>query len=439
MQTIDTLIFPRWIVPVEPEGTVLEGIALAIDQGRILDLLPADVAPLRYAARQSLQLPTHCLLPGLVNAHTHLAMNLLRGFADDLPLMRWLQEHIWPTEARWVSESFVHDGTQLAAAELIRGGVTCVNDMYFFPDVSARALAAAGLRASIGMIVIEFPSAWASDAEDYLAKGLVLRESLRHDPLLSFCFAPHAPYTVSAATLTRIRALADELDAPIHMHVHETAGEITQFEQAHGCRPLQQLDRLGLLSPALMAVHMTQLDDAEIARLADTGVSVVHCPESNLKLASGFCPTARLDAAGVNVALGTDGAASNNDLDMFSEMRSAALLAKAVANDASAVPAHQALRMATLNGARAIGLGAQTGSLVPGKWADVIAVDLGDLESQPLFNPISQIVYASGRHQVSDVWVGGRQLLRHRELTTLDREMLLARAEHWRTQIATAH
>ncbi|PWV59480.1 TRZ/ATZ family hydrolase [Plasticicumulans acidivorans] len=439
MQTIDTLIFPRWIVPVEPEGTVLEGIALAIDQGRILDLLPADVAPLRYAARQSLQLPTHCLLPGLVNAHTHLAMNLLRGFADDLPLMRWLQEHIWPTEARWVSESFVHDGTQLAAAELIRGGVTCVNDMYFFPDVSARALAAAGLRASIGMIVIEFPSAWATDAEDYLAKGLVLRESLRHDPLLSFCFAPHAPYTVSAATLTRIRALADELDAPIHMHVHETAGEITQFEQAHGCRPLQQLDRLGLLSPALMAVHMTQLDDAEIARLADTGVSVVHCPESNLKLASGFCPTARLDAAGVNVALGTDGAASNNDLDMFSEMRSAALLAKAVANDASAVPAHQALRMATLNGARAIGLGAQTGSLVPGKWADVIAVDLGDLESQPLFNPISQIVYASGRHQVSDVWVGGRQLLRHRELTTLDREMLLARAEHWRTQIATAH
>jgi len=439
MQTIDTLIFPRWIVPVEPEGTVLEGIALAIDQGRILDLLPADVAPLRYAARQSLQLPTHCLLPGLVNAHTHLAMNLLRGFADDLPLMRWLQEHIWPTEARWVSESFVHDGTQLAAAELIRGGVTCVNDMYFFPDVSARALAAAGLRASIGMIVIEFPSAWATDAEDYLAKGLVLRESLRHDPLLSFCFAPHAPYTVSAATLTRIRALADELDAPIHMHVHETAGEITQFEQAHGCRPLQQLDRLGLLSPTLMAVHMTQLDDAEIARLADTGVSVVHCPESNLKLASGFCPTARLDAAGVNVALGTDGAASNNDLDMFSEMRSAALLAKAVANDASAVPAQRALRMATLNGARAIGLGAQTGSLVPGKWADVIAVDLGDLESQPLFNPISQIVYASGRHQVSDVWVGGRQLLRHRELTTLDREMLLARAEHWRTQIATAH
>lgn len=436
MQSIDTLLFPRWIVPVEPEAVVLDDMALAIDQGRILDLLPAAAARSRYHARNTLLLPNHCLLPGLVNAHTHLAMSLLRGYADDLPLMQWLTGHIWPAEARWVGETFVHDGTLLAAAELIRGGVTCVNDMYFFPDVTARALGTAGLRAVVGLIAIDFPSAWASGPDEYLAKGLALHESLRHDPLVSTAFAPHAPYTVGEATLARIRALADELERPVHMHVHETAGEISDSVAAHGCRPLARLDRLGLLSPALAAVHMTQLEDAEIARLAETGASVIHCPESNLKLASGFCPVAKLEAAGVNVALGTDGAASNNDLDLFGEMRTAALLAKGVSGDAAALPAHRALRMATLNGARALGLGEQTGSLVPGKWADVIAVDLGDLESRPLYHPISQIVYASGRHQVTDVWVAGRQLLGNRELLTLDRSALLERAGHWRAQIA---
>lgn len=436
MQPIDTLLFPRWIVPVEPEAVVLEGIALAIDQGRILDLLPAEAARNRYHARNTLHLPNHCLLPGLVNAHTHLAMNLLRGYADDLPLMRWLTGYIWPAEARWVGEAFVHDGTLLAAAELIRGGVTCVNEMYFFPDVAARALGAAGLRAAIGLIVIDFPSAWASGPDEYLEKGLALHEALRHDPLLTTTFAPHAPYTVGAATLARIRTLADELERPVHMHVHETADEIATALAAHGCRPLARLDRLGLVSPALAAVHMTQLDDAEIARLAEAGASVIHCPESNLKLASGYCPVAKLEAAGVNVALGTDGAASNNDLDLFGELRTAALLAKAVSGDAAALPAHRALRMATLNGARAIGLGAVTGSLVPGKWADVIAVDLGDLESRPLYQPLSQLVYATGRHQVTDVWVAGRQLLGNRELLTLDREALIGRADHWRAQIA---
>lgn len=436
MQSIDTLLFPRWIVPVEPEAVVLDDMALAIDQGRILDLLPAAAARSRYHARNTLLLPNHCLLPGLVNAHTHLAMNLLRGYADDLPLMQWLSGHIWPAEARWVGEAFVHDGTLLAAAELIRGGVTCVNDMYFFPDVTARALGAAGLRAAVGLIVIDFPSAWAAGPDEYLAKGLALHEALRHDPLVSTTFAPHAPYTVGEATLARIRALADELERPVHMHVHETAGEIRDSIAAHGCRPLARLDRLGLVSPALAAVHMTQLDDAEIARLAEAGASVIHCPESNLKLASGFCPVAKLEAAGVNVALGSDGAASNNDLDLFGELRTAALLAKGVSGDAAALPAHRALRMATLNGARALGLGEQTGSLVPGKWADVIAVDLGELESRPLYHPISQLVYATGRHQVTDVWVAGRQLLGNRELLTLDRSALLERADHWRAQIA---
>lgn len=436
MLTIDTLLFPRWIVPVEPAGVVLEGHALAIDQGRILDVLPAVDATARYLGRTTLHLPSHGLIPGLVNAHAHAAMSLLRGLADDLPLHEWLTGHIWPTEGRWVSEAFVHDGTQLAMAEMLRGGITCFNDMYFFPDVTARAASAAGMRACVGLVVIDFPSAWASGVDEYLDKGLALHENLRHDPLISTAFAPHAPYTVAPATLERVRTLADELERPIHIHVHETAAEVDEYRTRHGRRPLAHLDALGLLSPELLAVHMTQLDDAEIARVAETGVHVLHCPESNLKLASGFCPVAKLLAAGVNVALGTDGAASNNDLDMFGEMRSAALLAKAVAGDAAALPADRALHLATLGGARALGLDADIGSLVPGKWADVAAVDFGALEAQPLYHPLSQLVYASGRHQVTDVWVAGRHLLKNRVLTTLDADAIHQRARAWRDTIA---
>ncbi|TCO83506.1 5-methylthioadenosine/S-adenosylhomocysteine deaminase [Plasticicumulans lactativorans] len=436
MLTIDTLLFPRWIVPVEPAGVVLEGHALAIDQGRILDVLPAVDAAARYLGRITLHLPSHGLIPGLVNAHAHAAMSLLRGLADDLPLHEWLTGHIWPTEGRWVSEAFVHDGTQLAMAEMLRGGITCFNDMYFFPDVTARAASAAGMRACVGLVVIDFPSAWASGVDEYLDKGLALHENLRHDPLISTAFAPHAPYTVAPATLERVRTLADELERPIHIHLHETAAEVDEYHARHGRRPLAHLDALGLLSPELLAVHMTQLDDAEIARVAETGVHVLHCPESNLKLASGFCPVARLLAAGVNVALGTDGAASNNDLDMFGEMRSAALLAKAVAGDAAALPAGHALHLATLGGARALGLDADIGSLLPGKWADVTAVDFGALEAQPLYHPLSQLVYASGRHQVTDVWVAGRHLLKNRVLTTLDADAIHQRARAWRDTIA---
>lgn len=435
MQAIDTLLSARWIVPVEPEG-VLENHALAIRDGRILELLPAAQASTRYQTATTLELPSHALLPGLVNAHTHAAMTLLRGLADDLALMQWLNEHIWPAETRWVSADFVYDGTRLAMAEMLRGGITCFNDMYFFPEVVARAARACGMRACVGLIVIDFPSAWAASADEYLDKGLALHDELRHEPLLTTAFAPHAPYTVGLVSLERIRVLAEQLDRPVHMHVHETAAEIEQSLVRHGRRPLALLDELGLVSPRLAAVHMTQLEEAEIERLAAAGVSVLHCPESNLKLASGFCPSARLDAAGVNVALGTDGAASNNDLDMFGELRLAALLAKGVAGDATALPAQRALRMATLNGARALGLEDTIGSLAPGKWADLVAVDLGTLEAQPVYHPISQLVYASGRQQVTDVWVAGRRLLENRVLTTLNEQEIVARARAWRGKIA---
>lgn len=432
---IDTLITARWIIPVEPDGVTLEHHALAIDRGRIADLLPTTEALVKYQPRRIERLEHHVLIPGLVNAHTHAAMTLLRGVADDLPLMQWLQEHIWPLEQKWIGEAFVRDGVQLAMAEMIRGGITCFNDMYFFPEVVAREAVRAGMRAAVGMIVVDFPTAWAADADEYLRKGLALRDDYRHEPLIATVFAPHAPYTVSDEPLARIRTWSEELDCPVHIHLHETADEIHRSGQHYGMRPLKRLDQLGLVGPHLIGVHMTQLEDGEIARLAEAGASVVHCPESNLKLASGFCPAAKLLAAGVNVALGTDGAASNNDLDLLGEARTAALLAKAVANDATALPAHQALRMATLNGAAALGLAVETGSLTIGKSADVVAIGLEHIESLPIYNPVSDLVYAAGRQQVTDVWVAGRQLLKKRDLLTLDAAEIREKTQIWRDKL----
>ncbi len=436
MQAIDTLLCARWVVPVEPRGVLLEDHAVAIADGRIVALLPREEAETRFEAHTRIDLAEHALLPGLVNAHTHAAMTLLRGLADDLPLMTWLQEHIWPAEARWVSEEFVRDGTRHAAAEMLRSGTTCFNDMYFFPDVTARVASAAGIRSVVGLIAIDFPTVWASGADEYLDKGLAVHDEFRHDALVRTAFAPHAPYTVSDGPLERIRVLADELDIPIHMHVHETAHEVEQALATHGERPLERLARLGLLSPSLLAVHMTQLEDDDVERVADAGVRVVHCPESNLKLASGFCPVAKLQGAGVTVALGSDGAASNNDLDLIGEMRTAALLAKAVSGDASALPAARALEMATLDGARALGWDDEIGSLLPGKAADLIAVRLTGVSTEPLYHPLSAIVYALDRGRVCDVWVAGQHLLRDRRLTSLDEGEILATARRWGTRIA---
>jgi 5-methylthioadenosine/S-adenosylhomocysteine deaminase len=436
MTTTETLVHARWIIPVEPRGTVLEHHSLAMDEGRITAILPSSDARRSLSAQTTVELEQHALVPGFVNAHTHAAMNLLRGMADDLPLMDWLQRHIWPAEQKWVNEQFVHDGTQLAIAEMLRSGTTCFNDMYFYPDVTARVAAAAGMRVCAGMILIDFPTAYAGNADEYIAKGLAVHDEYRHHPLVRFSFAPHAPYTVSDEPLKRVQVLADELDLTIHMHVHETAGEIENSLRASGQRPLERLQQLGLLSPSLVAVHMTQLNEGDRQRVADAGASVVHCPQSNLKLASGFCQIQKLLDAGINVALGTDGAASNNDLDMLGEMRTAALLAKAVHGDASALPAADALQMATLNGARALGLADQIGSLAPGKWADIAAIDLGALETQPLYDPVSQLVYAAAREQVSDVWVAGQHLLRKRELTQIDLADVLQRVRGWQQRIA---
>jgi 5-methylthioadenosine/S-adenosylhomocysteine deaminase len=435
MIVVDTLIHARWIIPVEPESVTYEYHSLAVDKGRIIDLLPTDVAKQKYQGTVTENLNTHALLPGFINCHTHAAMALMRGIADDLPLMDWLQNHIWPLEQKWLSETFVRDGTDLAIAEMILGGTTCFNDMYLFPDVVAQQAVQHGIRACVGMVVIDFPTVWAENSAAYIDKGLAVRDQLRHQPLITISFAPHAPYTVSDEPLQRIRVLADELDIPINMHVHETLHEIEQAAVDKGQRPLQRLQELGLLNPSFIAVHMTQLASNEISMFAESGAHIVHCPESNLKLASGFCPVAQCLNAGINVALGTDGAASNNDLDMLGEMRTAALLAKAVAQDARAVPAMTALRMATINGAKALGLENEIGSLTVGKSADVIAIDLDHLETQPLYCPISQIVYAASRQQVTDVWVAGKQLLKQRQLTTVNLAALKERVAEWQHRL----
>jgi 5-methylthioadenosine/S-adenosylhomocysteine deaminase len=381
--------------------------AVAVRDGKIEAVLPAGEARQRFAEYEQVDLPEHVLIPGLVNAHTHAAMTLMRGLADDLPLMRWLEEHIWPVEKRHVSAEFVRDGTLAACAEMLRGGITCFNDMYFFPEAALESALEAGMRSSHGIIVIEFASAYAADAADYLRKGLELRDRYRDEPLASFCLAPHAPYTVSDPSFRQIATLAAELDLPVHVHLHETEHEVQGSLAEHGVRPLERLQRLNLLAPNLIAVHAVHLTAEEITLLARHGCSVVHCPSSNLKLASGFAPVAKLAAAGVNIALGTDGAASNNRLDLFEEMRTAALLAKAVAGDAQAMPAHQALRAATLGGAQALGLGERIGSISAGKAADLTAVALRGPELAPCYDAVSHLVYAAGREHVTHVWVAG--------------------------------
>ena len=437
MEKVDTLINARWVIPVTPDCAPREDHSIAVHHGRIVALLPAAEAAARYQARETLERPDHALLPGFVNSHTHSPMSLLRGLADDLPLMEWLRRHIWPVEQRWVGPEFVADGSELAIAEMLRGGTTCFNDMYFFPDVTARTAARLGMRAAIGLIVLDSPSAWAETAAEYLHKGLALNDEYREHPLISTAFAPHAPYTVGDEALIKVRQLSDELELPIHTHLHETADEVRASEASCGERPLARFARLGLLTPLLQAVHMTQLDDADIDLVARTGINVIHAPESNMKLASGACPVARLTEAGVNVALGTDSAASNNDQDMLGEMRSASLLAKHVAGSAQAMDAASTLRMATINGANALGLGDAIGSLEPGKWADIACIDLARLNTQPVYDPVAQIVYAANRDQVTDVWVGGRQLLAEGRLTRIDVDDLLARARAWGPRITS--
>lgn len=434
MQTVDLRLDARWVIPVVPSGA-LAAHSVIIDSGRIAAIVPTSEADRDYDAVERIALPSHTLLPGLVNAHTHAAMSLLRGSADDIALGPWLEQHIWPMEKAFLSAEFVYDGTLLAAAEMLSGGITCCNDQYFFADAAARAYQASGMRAMLGLAVLDFPTAYAADADGYLRAGLASRDAWRHEPLLSFSLAPHAPYTVSDASWRKIVVYARQLDLPIQTHLLETRDERSRSQSEFGIDPLRRLHALGVTGPAFVAVHGTYLEAGDIELLAAQACHVVHCPTSNLKLASGIAPVTEIARRGVNVALGSDGAASNNRLDVFGEARLAALLAKGISGDAAAIPAAEALRMATLNGARALGLDRDIGSLERDKQADVIAVDLGAVQHEPCYDPVSHLVHVTGRDQVTDVWVAGRRVIADGRPTRLDADELAARTRYWQERL----
>lgn len=434
--TVDSLVHARWIATVDSNDSILESHSLAINDGEITALLPTAEAKQRYRSDNEITLNDHLLIPGLINTHGHAAMTLMRGFADDLPLMDWLTQHIWPTEAQWVNEAFVNDGTEIAIAEMLRSGTTCFSDMYFFPNIAARQAHKLGIRAQLAFPVLENATAWAANPDEYISKGLALYDEFRESDLIHPCFGPHAAYTVARPTLERIAMLSNELNAGVHIHAHETADEVASFIAEHKQRPLQRLADTGLLSPRLQLAHMVHINEDDLELLAANGSHVVHCPSSNMKLASGICPSQRMLNAGINVALGTDGCASNNSLNMPNEMTQAALLAKVAENDAAALPAAQVLRMATINGAKAMGLEQQIGSLEPGKQADIAAIKFDDIESQPLYSPLSQLVYTASGHRVSHVWIGGELKLKNRALQGISVEALIDKAKFWHNKLS---
>ncbi len=435
MRPIQTLLSAQFVLPVIPHDTVLENYSIAIDNGRIVGLQPTKEAINLYSPKNHFEYDHHILMPGLINAHTHSPMSLLRGIASDMSLMQWLQEHIWPIEQKWVNEKFIHDGSELAIAEMLRGGTTCFNDMYFFPEVTARVASTIGIRAVIGMIVLEFPTIYASSPEDYLSKGLALFDTYKSDPLINNVFAPHAPYTVADDTFKKISSYSNELDVPVHIHLHETISEIETSLKEHGVRPLSRLNQLGLVNSNLLAAHMTQIIPEEFELIAASGVTVLHCPESNLKLASGFCPTKEFLQRGIKVLIGTDSCASNDDLNMFSEMKTAALLAKGVSQDATAFSAQEVIRAATIDAAKALGIGDETGSLETDKSADIIAIQCDSVEGQPFYDVHSHLVYSTDRSRVEDVFIAGRQLLRNRALTSISEDEIIAKTKQWANTI----
>lgn len=432
---IDTLINCRWLIPIEPLDVLYDNYALVVHEGKIKDILPQEQAKAQYTSDNTLQLEDHAVLPGFINAHTHSPMTLFRGLADDLPLMEWLNDHIWPAEAKWLSPEFIQDGTEIAIAEMIKSGTTCFNEHFFFPDIIAKTVLASKIRACIGGTIINFPTNWSTDENDGFRQVVDLYENFPREELLTWSLAPHAPYSTTDTILRKIAEYSNQHQLPIHMHIHETANEVQESLKQHGKRPLKRLEELGLLSKRLQCVHMTQINEDDLTLLTASGANVTHCPESNLKLASGYCKVESLIKEKINVALGTDGAASNNDLDMIGEMRTAALIGKTIANSATAVSAATTLKMATLNGARTLGLNHQIGSLEIGKAADIISIDLSHINTIPVYHPLSQIVYSATHRQVANVWVAGKQLLKNSELQLMDEEKLYSKAKKWRQRI----
>ena len=416
--------------------------AVAIDGDKIVAVGPADEIAAKYQAADRIDARGQVILPGLINTHTHAPMVLYRGLADDLALMDWLQKYIFPAEAKTVSPDFVRIGTRLAALEMIESGTTTFADMYYFEDDIAEVTHEAGLRAVLGQSVIQFPVADAKTPEEALARAEAFIKKWKDDPLVTPAVAPHAPYTVAPATLKAARELANKYGVPLLIHLAETRDEVKIIQDAHHLSPTQYLDSLGVWNGRSLAAHAVWLDDADMKMLAKRGVGVAHNPESNMKLASGIAAVPKWIAAGMQAGLGTDGAASNNDLDMFEAMRVAAFLHKVATMDPRAMPAREALELATRRGAEALGLGDRIGSLEAGKQADLITVTMDGARQTPMFDPISHLVYVSRGDDVRNTIVAGRVLMRDRQVLTLNRADVLrdarAMAERVRAAVTPA-
>ncbi len=426
MLNVDKIIHARWILPLDETDRFLEKSAIIIDKGKIIKIMPSTAVEHEFCSKNVSSLDNHVVLPGFINCHTHSPMNLFRGVADDLPLKRWLTEHIWPAEQSIITPETTQLGSQLAIAEMIRSGTTCFNDHYFFPEATEQAAILSGIRASLGLLVFDIETLWSQNETEALDKAehILATRYLKH-PNINWTIAPHAPYSVNDAALKHIKAISDKYEIPVHIHIHETQQEIDDSLQQHGCRPLARLKKFGLVNQRLLAVHMVHLDNEDFTTIEDSNINIIHSPESNLKLGSGIAPIYALQQKGFNIALGTDGAASNNDLDMIGEMRTASLIAKGSTHNPTALNAYEVLKMACINGARALGLDKITGSLEIGKQADIIALDVSDYWQQPIFNPATHIVYTGNRMSVTDSWVNGKQILKDKQLTTIDTAELM--------------
>ena len=436
MQAIDTIIHTGTIITVNPNFDQLQAHSLIINNGYIIDIcLTAKLDSKNYRARTTVDLSDKVIMPGLINAHGHSAMSLFRGMADDCTLMNWLENHIWPAENAFVSDDFVRTGTELAIAEMIKSGTTCFSDMYFFPETAAKTAEQHGMRAQFAFPIFTMPSPWGQHLDDYLDKGEALLKHYQNHERITIALGPHATYTNNDDSLNKTKQLSDKYQTRVQIHLHETVFEVENSQLQMGLRPIEQVAHCGLLNERLQAVHMTTLNDNDITLLKNSGSHVIHCPESNLKLASGFCPIEKLRLEGINIALGTDGAASNNDLDLFGEMRTAAMLAKAVANDATAINAQEAIRMATINGAKALGIDSITGSIEVGKAADFIALDFSSIEQQPIYDICSHIVYTNISAKVSDSYVAGKCLMDSYQLQSIDTKELSQRCHIWQQKI----
>jgi len=432
----DLILEPSWLLPMAPARTVLTGHSVAILGAQIVAIGPTQAIREQFHTTANLRLDGQLLMPGLVNAHGHAAMVLLRGLAEDLPLDSWLRTRIWPLEARWMSSEFVADGVALALIEMLKSGTTCFSDMYFYPEVTASAVRDCGMRAQITFPLIDFANAWSKSAAEGFRKGLALHDAYRDDPLIRIGFGPHSAYALRDDDLIKTLTLADEIDAPIHMHLNETAHEVAAARRDLGRSHIQHLADIGMLVPRLQAVHLTQIDDAELELLIEGGVRAIHCPQSNLKLGSGIADIARMRRRGLVVGLGTDGAAANNSLDLFTEARIAALLAKTVSGNPATLDAFEALELTTLGSARALGLDATIGSIELGKAADLISIDLTHSGALPVHRPESTLLYTASGSHVRNVWIAGRRLICDGQATTLDETDIRARATAWSSRLA---